>query len=211
MSKVVKNVEENENNSIFEKLSENNNVGVNNININAIQKKLTNEKLEETKTNRNHQEGTSNINKGIGDKPHENNDYNTINPKSYSGSKTSNNLKTTVDMTGRTQSIETTFMQMVLKDFIKNMGKANKNLFAKFTEDDKCMSCQKGDGLVEPVTFKVNVHNFQIMKASAMHKKEKDLKDNLSLKSNFIENGNLKTTNIRSNNMTKVDENFVSN
>ena len=83
---------------------------MNNINVNAIQKILTQE--EEIKlTNKNSSKEIPLDGKIL----------------SVSKSKTINNLKTTVDITNRHHSAETSFIQVILKEFIKNMKKSRLN------------------------------------------------------------------------------------
>ena len=97
---------------------------------------------------------------------------------SDSKSKSINNRKTTVELNVKYHSAETSFLQLVFKDFIKNMKKMSKNIIFKFTEEDRCISCQKSEDVVEPINYRSNAHYFQVLKA--MHKKDKNLKDNLS-------------------------------
>jgi hypothetical protein len=67
---------------------------------------------------------------------------------------------------------------------MKNMKKASNNIIFKFTEEQKCIACQKGDNVVEQINYRTNAHYFQVLKA--MHKK--DLKDNLSFNDSMIFN-----------------------
>lgn len=45
----------------------------------------------------------------------------------------SSNIKKTVDTTAKS-SIESTFMGLILKEFMKNMNKSVKNIYNRFTE-----------------------------------------------------------------------------
>lgn len=92
LSKIVKNVEENENNSIFEKISNKSNI----LPTNPILKKPSDKINYDSK------------------------------------SKTLNNLKTTIDTTGR-HSVEASFVQLLFKDFMRNMNKSAHNMYNRLT------------------------------------------------------------------------------
>ena len=47
---------------------------------------------------------------------------------------TMNNLLKTTDVTGRHRSVETSFLQLILKEFTKNMTKSAKNIYHQYTE-----------------------------------------------------------------------------
>jgi len=113
--------------------------------------------------------------------------------QSISKSKTINNLKTTVDTTNRPHFPETSFIQGIIKLFMKNMQKSCKNMLIKLTNEGKCMPCMNGTSSLESVDFSISIHHFQILKA-AMQKQNKELKDNLSFNdcnilSNFSKKG----------------------
>jgi hypothetical protein len=122
-------------------------------------------------------------------------------------------MKTTANTS---HSIETSFAQLVLKEFMKNMGKSFKNIFYQMNEEENCISCQKSDNYPEQIDFKTNVHHYKVLKANSQKAKDKEqfsYNDCKSLFNNYIvkkdsiiENNGLKTTNLKSQNNTKFDE-----
>jgi hypothetical protein len=113
--------------------------------------------------------------------------------------------------------MEVSYIQLILKDYMKNMQKSFKNVYERLNEvnfynikADGCF-CTKNQVGLEEVDFKSGVKNFSLLKASN-NKRAKNLSYNdrnyfyinLVKKESLIEN-NLKSTNNRTN-FTKLDD-----
>ena len=89
-------------------------------------------------------------------------------------SKSKNALKTTLDSTSR-HSIETSFAQLLIKEFFKKTKKCFNNIYYRLNEDENCFICDKPNNEYDYIDYKVDVQYYQLLKVScANHKEKKD-------------------------------------
>jgi hypothetical protein len=138
------------------------------------------------------------------------NDKTKIN--SDSKSKTLGGLKTTVDISNRNISAESSFVKQIFKEFSKYMQVTAKSIFERYTNvylflsQDKSICCRKDEEVFDPVVFKTDLQHFQILKAAfrqeKKHAKEGMINFENSLVSDFKNEKEFKTTNFKSPNFT---------